>query len=409
MSHAWSGLDPTQVTDPGHYSLGVTFTANQAITVTGIRVWAGASPGTLTNRRGRLWTTGGSQLAIATLPDNLPTNQWAEYDFAAPVDLTIGESATAAFDSGGNYGEVNHAFDTAVTSTDGAVTFLAAGSAPHGNGSFTTSVGSDPDVASSQNTFYGVDIVYSLTGGDTPPVIVGMSATPAGLTVTSTINATDAETLVGATYTWRWGDGTTTGPQSGSTASHTYPAGGLYAVLGTVTDSSGVSDSAAVPVALVAPEGGVAGLLFRQLVDALASLAMTLGVFDTVNRHEVVSAPGNGVTCAVWIGPGRPARGGSGLNSTTVVQTMTARLYMPLTTQPQDEIEPAMMDALDVFLAALSGDFTLGGLIREIDLLGQFGVPLSWVPAYQTWGTQQYRVITITIPCVINDVWQQVP
>ncbi|HEY3529504.1 MAG TPA: PKD domain-containing protein [Nocardioides sp.] len=45
-------------------------------------------------------------------------------------------------------------------------------------------------------------------------------------------------------YTFDFGDGTTVGPQSGATASHTYAAAGIYSVKVTVTDTSGLSDTA---------------------------------------------------------------------------------------------------------------------------------------------------------------------
>lgn len=241
MSNAWSGVDPTQSSDSGSYSLGATFTANVAITVTGVRVWAGATPGTRASRKARLWTTAEAQLGIATLPDDLPAG-WSAYDLATPVDLDAGDMATVAWDTGGFYGEINDAFDNEVISADEAVTFLSGAEAPHGNGSFTTSVGSYPDVASSQHTYYGIDIVYTVTSGDnTAPTIGTVDVAATGATATVTINATDTEGLDGATYRVEWGDTTSTSGSS-ATLTHTYAASGLYPLLCQVTDSGGLTD-----------------------------------------------------------------------------------------------------------------------------------------------------------------------
>lgn len=403
MSHAWSGADPTQSSDNGSYSLGATFQANDAITVTGVRVWAGASPGVRASRRGRLWTTSEAQLAIATMPDTLPTG-YSEYDFATPVDMTVGEQATVAWDTGGFYGELNAAFDNPVVSTDGAVTFLAGAAAPHGNGAFTTSVGQYPDVAAAQHTWYGVDIVYTITGGNTPPTIVGMTAVADGLTVTATINATDQEGLVGATYGIDWGDGAT---QSGSvnTASHTYEQDGTFAVLGSVTDSGGLSAFAARPVAVGGTEA--AGFDADAIMAALTTIAQKTGLFDSVSGHEPASLPSAGMTAAIWIQGIGPAKKLSGLSATAARVEYRMRLYTPMITGDMDAIDPNMTTAVVLIMLLLSQNFTLGGLVYQVDLLGAHGAPLGAKPDYYKQADAFYRIFDITVPLVMDNVWSQ--
>jgi hypothetical protein len=58
----------------------------------------------------------------------------------------------------------------------------------------------------------------------------------APLTVSSTISAAGG-TGTPYTYHWSWGDGTTTGPQAGATASHTYSEPGTYTITGTPANS----------------------------------------------------------------------------------------------------------------------------------------------------------------------------
>ena len=39
----------------------------------------------------------------------------------------------------------------------------------------------------------------------------------------------------------------------------------------------------------------------RGIISALETHALSLGKFESVNLHEPKSAPGNGVTCAIWL------------------------------------------------------------------------------------------------------------
>lgn len=245
MVNAWSGADPVQTTDPSSYELGTEYLTNQNATISGIRVWSGASPGVFTTRKGHIWKNDGTLLATANMTDTLSPG-WTTFNLNSPLPVTPGLKFVAAFESGGNYGIENHAFDTNVNSTDGVFTFLSGANGDHGNGAFTQTPGTLPDHASSQNTFYGVDIVYT-TAANTAPVIDSIGLSSAGATVTVTVNAHDAETLAGASYQFDFGDETIVS-QSGNVLSHTYSVSGIYAIQVAVTDSGGLSDFESIPV-----------------------------------------------------------------------------------------------------------------------------------------------------------------
>lgn len=150
--------------------------------------------------------------------------------------------------------------------------------------------------------------------------------------------------------------------------------------------------------------------LAEDLTDGLLSHAMATGYFDSVNGHEPKSPPETGgLTAAVWMDSGEPYPGGSGLNVTTAVVVMNVRLYTSMLQEPQDWIDPTMLKALGALLEAYSTDFTLNDLIRNIDLLGSTGFNLSWVAGYLTIAQTKYRVVTIVVPCIVNDVFNQVP
>lgn len=145
----------------------------------------------------------------------------------------------------------------------------------------------------------------------------------------------------------------------------------------------------------------------NAIIDALVSHAARLGYFDTVHAHEPKSMPGEGLHYAVFMSTIGPARSGSGLAATTVRLELAGRIYTPFAKQPEDDIDPRLVDALDKLFEAYTGDFDLGGSVRNVDVLGGQGTPLSARFGYQTIDKQTYRVIDIVLPLVINDAWNQ--
>lgn len=136
--------------------------------------------------------------------------------------------------------------------------------------------------------------------------------------------------------------------------------------------------------------------------------ALTSGWFTEVNGEEPKSPPDtSGLTAAVWVQDIGPARGGSGLASTSIRLGLMVRLYAGLFTEPGDAIDPRMMQALDALLRSYSGDFDLDGTVREVDLLGAYGDPLGAKAGYMLQSGTEYRVMDITLPLIINDLWDQ--
>lgn len=143
----------------------------------------------------------------------------------------------------------------------------------------------------------------------------------------------------------------------------------------------------------------------------LESLARGLGVFDRVNLHdEVVSPPSTGLTCSIWNQEARPQPGESGLAATTYRVEMFMRLYHVLRPENPDVIDIKMVKAASSIMGAISGGFTLGGNVKYVDLLGRGGQPLSYQAGYYEDPDTDinYRVITVTVPLIVNDVFEQV-
>lgn len=143
----------------------------------------------------------------------------------------------------------------------------------------------------------------------------------------------------------------------------------------------------------------------NNVMDRICNFALTLGVFETVNKHEAKNAPGNGYHAAVWIQGVSPIRGG--LASTSVRAEFTFRIYGNMLQEPQDEIDPDISYAAERLMSAIHSDFDMGSTARNVDLLGSEGTPLSARSGYISLSQKLYRVMDVTIPVLINDVWEQ--
>ena len=148
----------------------------------------------------------------------------------------------------------------------------------------------------------------------------------------------------------------------------------------------------------------------QDLVDRLTSHALAAGFFDRVNAHEPKSKPGRGLTCAVWIDRIDPARSRSGLTATDARVVFNVRVYTNMLQQPQDAIDPNVMEAVDYLFEAYTGDFQLGDESRFIDVLGMTqGHALDSQSGYINIDNMVYRVMTITVPVIIQNAWTQSP
>lgn len=144
--------------------------------------------------------------------------------------------------------------------------------------------------------------------------------------------------------------------------------------------------------------------------NSIVSYCMATGRFDQVNQHEPKSAPGTGIFCSIWINQIRPIEA-SGLAATSGVVELQARIYTSFAQQPFDMIDPNVTSATLDIMGALSGDFNFQGTndVRNVDLLGAYiAGGLRSQAGYVEIDRQIYRVMTIFIPIVINDMFIQV-
>lgn len=144
----------------------------------------------------------------------------------------------------------------------------------------------------------------------------------------------------------------------------------------------------------------------NSIMDAVTSHALSTGLFEHVTQHEPKSAPGNGLSCAIWVNSITPASSGLGVTSARV--ELNVRVYLNMLSEPQDSIDPQVLDAVSKLMDAYAGDFELGGEARMIDLRGVGGVPMSASAGYINQDSTLYRAMVITLPIIVNDVWNEV-
>lgn len=151
---------------------------------------------------------------------------------------------------------------------------------------------------------------------------------------------------------------------------------------------------------------------YTAILDRLRSEAKRLGKFDKVRGHEAKNPPGIKLSLDTWVRRCRPIPLRSGLAATTALLVVDLRIYNSMTAKPEDDIDPAVCAAADAIVAGLNGNFTLGGLIGNVDIFNAHGGGfLGWEMGYIRMGSagnvREYRAAVVTVPMVISDAWAQ--
>lgn len=135
--------------------------------------------------------------------------------------------------------------------------------------------------------------------------------------------------------------------------------------------------------------------------------ALLTGLFKSVNTHEPKTPPTVPLHCAIFVGYIGPVPGESGLDYTTGLLRFNARVYKSFIEKPEDGIDPAITWACLKLMDMFSNDFTLGGNVKEIDLLGHSGSRLEATAGYITIADKIFRSMTVNVPVIVNDLWTQ--
>lgn len=146
----------------------------------------------------------------------------------------------------------------------------------------------------------------------------------------------------------------------------------------------------------------------QTMMGNVISHAQQLGVFEYVATHEPKSTFLAGTYLAVWVQSIRPIPE-SGLSATSGRVELYARVYTSFLQKPEDSIDLDLLTAVATLMNAYTGDFDFGGTLRCIDLLGAYGESLSAKAGYLTIAQKLYRVMTLIVPLIYNDMFTQIP
>ncbi len=327
--------------------------------------WGGETNGFTERITDQVTTTGGSNVGLAV------------------ASLVLSAAGTVECTATADAGQ-------APKSTGMVVTYkvAAGGATVSGDAALTASAGISGTAATVQPATGSVAASAGFTAAavTTQPAAAAATAT-AGLSVTAALTAAADATLVASAGL--------------SAAAALTTAGGAALAAGATITAVGDVPS----------PSGVLPFVPEQIYLAVLDHALASGLFDAVNGSEPKSAPGLGLTAALWADAIDPVPNTSGLALTTARLALNLRVYSSFISEPQDAIDPRILSAVSTLMAAYSGDFTLGGLLDEqgVDLLGRAGQPLSARAGYLSQDNRIFRVMTILLPLVVPDVWEQAP
>jgi hypothetical protein len=145
-----------------------------------------------------------------------------------------------------------------------------------------------------------------------------------------------------------------------------------------------------------------------QIAGAVRDAVMATGLFETVAMHEPKSSPLDGMSAAVWFDRMIPIGSNSGLNVASALCLWTGRIYQSFMAEPYDDIDKQVSRAGAAVMGAFIGGFTLTGLIKNVDIFGANGFSLTQIMGYINQDSKIFRVATIQIPLIVNDLWTEV-
>lgn len=153
-----------------------------------------------------------------------------------------------------------------------------------------------------------------------------------------------------------------------------------------------------------------AGVRISSVLDILISDAQLLGIFEHVNQFESTSSPGTGLTAEiVWMLGPTPMANRSGLTSTSARVVYGMRIMVPFKNTPKESLDPILTNAVDLYINSLHGELALADAQGSfIDVFGMGGIPIDAQGGYLTLDQTTYRVGTVTIPVIMENVWTQV-
>jgi parallel beta-helix repeat protein len=161
-------------------------------------------------------------------------------------------SADASASTGGSSPISSYTFDFGDGTTVGPQSAATASHTYQSAGSYTVTVTAADGNNLSDNATKTVTVTTQQSTGPTAALTVSPASGTAPLRVSADASGSTAGSSPISSYMFDFGDGTTVGPQSGATATHTYQSAGSYTVTVTATDGNGLTSSATKTVTVSA-------------------------------------------------------------------------------------------------------------------------------------------------------------
>lgn len=152
----------------------------------------------------------------------------------------------------------------------------------------------------------------------------------------------------------------------------------------------------------------------QDIITELLTVGQRLGIFDSVQGHEPKAAPSDhGLHLAMHGVRITPVPEVSGAGTVSVRLEFQLGVMTNMLGEPQDGIEPEVMGAAGMLMAALAGGFTLHGEAMAVDLLGAYGEGLRAEAGYVSIGggqgdgagTRLFRIMNVFVPVILADCW----
>lgn len=151
----------------------------------------------------------------------------------------------------------------------------------------------------------------------------------------------------------------------------------------------------------------VADLDPGAVLTTLLDYAREQGVYEVVRLTEFTTPPPSGLCFALWAEALGTTQTGTGLASTNALVRCMARIYYPAFGKDSATHEVRMINAASGYLGKLNGGFTLGGTVRNVDILGETGELPEWEFGHAGIDNKISRIADLSIRAVLNDVWIQ--
>lgn len=151
---------------------------------------------------------------------------------------------------------------------------------------------------------------------------------------------------------------------------------------------------------------------YAQFQADIIAVVARLKLVDSVQSFELDGNIGQFVA-AVFPHPNAitPLPELSGQDVTSVRVAFIIRLYLAVSQQTPDVIDPAVLNATALIMQQFNAGFTFQETVFEVDLLGAYGMALdahaSYLKVGGPGGSSLYRTMDITVPVILADIWDQ--